>query len=289
MPYATATDGVSLYYKDWGQGAPILLIHGWPLTGDTFDALGMALVEAGHRVIIPDRRGFGRSDQPFGGHDYDSYARDCVAVLDNAKIDGPVAIAGFSMGGGEVMRLMTRHRNRVSCAVLISSVVPYMLQDDSNPDGVPQEKLDEMTQGMKEDRADFMRDFFKDFFGVGFIHAPVSDAVLHDAWRQAMMASLPATLKAAQAFAHTDFRPELAQVDVPLLVIHGTGDKTVPIDATARAVAAAVPHARLVEYDGSPHGVFATDGDRLVSDILSFLAEGPSAQRATMAEEASYG
>ena len=282
MPYAKARDGTALYYKDWGKGRPIVLLHGWPLSGDSFDDAALALVEAGHRCIIPDRRGFGRSDQPWGGHDYDTYCSDVVAILAEARIEGPVSLVGFSMGGGEVARFVGKFgSSRVDRAVLISSVVPYMLQTADNPNGVPQSTLDAMTQGMKEDRAKFFTTFFKQFFGTGVISHPVSDEVEMNAWRQAMMAGLRPTLAAAQAFATTDFRPDLdAFHDIPTLVIHGTSDKTVPIDATARVVADRVPGAKLIEYDGSAHGVFASDKERLIDDLLSFLEAGdPAADR----------
>lgn len=286
MPYAKAKDGTKLYYKDWGRGDPVVLIHGWPLTGDTFDDAALQLVEAGKRCIIPDRRGFGRSDQPWDGHDYDTYADDVAAILEDAGIQEPVALVGFSMGGGEVARLLTKQgKSRVSKAVLISSVVPYMLQTDDNPNGVPQSTFDEMTAGMKKDREDFFQSFFKDFFGVGVVSHPVSDGVLMNAWCQSMMAGLRPTLAAAQAFATTDFRPDLKSFDgVPTLVIHGTSDKTVPIDATGRVVADQVPGAQLIEYDGSAHGLFATDKERLCDDLVSFLT-GDSSRIDQQAEQ----
>ena len=243
MPRAVTNDKVSLFYKDWGprDGTPIVLLHGWPLTGDTFDDLALALAEDGYRSIVPDRRGFGRSDQPWEGYDYDTFASDADAVLADAGIDGPFALAGFSMGGGEVAKLVAKHGDRITKAILISSVVPYMLQTDDNPNGVPQSVFDEMTAGMKEDRAAFFTGFAKDFFGVGMIAHPVSEAVLHDFFRQAMMAGLRPTLGAAQAFATTDFRGDLRHFTMPTLVIHGTKDATVPIDATAREVKKALP------------------------------------------------
>jgi len=276
MPYAKAKDGTQLYYKDWGRGHPVVLLHGWPLTGDTFDDAALRLVEAGHRAIIPDRRGFGRSDQPWDGHDYDTYSDDVAAILEDAGIAEPVALVGFSMGGGEVARFLTKQgKDRVSKAVLISSVVPYMPQTDDNPNGVPQSTFDTMTEGMKKDREHFFKGFFKDFFGTGLISQPVSDEVEMNAWRQTMMAGLRPTIAAAQAFATTDFRPDLKSFDgVPTLVIHGTSDKTVPIDATGRVVAEQVPGAQLIEYDGSAHGLFATDKERLIDDLLEFLGSG---------------
>ncbi|MDQ3074166.1 MAG: alpha/beta hydrolase [Pseudomonadota bacterium] len=275
MPYAKAKDGTQLYYKDWGKGDPIVLLHGWPLTADTWDDAACALVEAGKRCIMPDRRGFGRSDQPWDGHDYDTYADDVAAILEDAGISEPVALVGFSMGGGEVARFLTKQgAQRVSKAVLISSVVPYMLKTDDNPNGVPQSKFDEMTAGMKKDREHFFTGFFKDFFGDGLLTNPVSDEVQMNAWRQTMMAGLRPTLAAAKAFATTDFRPDLQSFTVPTLIIHGTSDKTVPIDATGREAAKAIPGAQLIEYDGSAHGLFAIEKERLIDDLVSFLGSG---------------
>ncbi len=283
MPYAKAKDGTQLYYKDWGKGDPVVLLHGWPLTADSWDDAACALVEAGKRCIVPDRRGFGRSDQPWNGHDYDTYADDVAAILEDAGISEPVALVGFSMGGGEVARFLTKQgANRVSKAVLISSVVPYMLKTDDNPNGVPQSTFDEMTAGMKKDRAHFFTGFYKDFYGVGALSSPVSDEVLMNSWRQTMMAGLRPTLAAAQAFATTDFRPDLASFTVPTLIIHGTSDKTVPIDATAREAAKAIPNAQLIEYDGSAHGVFAIEKDRLIDDLLIFLGGTGADQRSAI-------
>lgn len=272
MPYAEARDGTMLYYKDWGRGDPVVLLHGWPLTGDTFDDAAIALAESGKRCIIPDRRGFGRSDQPWDGYDYETFSDDVVAILEDAGIQEKVALVGFSMGGGEVARFLTRQgANRVYKAVLISAVVPYMLRTDDNPNGVPQSTFDEMTAGMKKDREHFFKSFFHDFFGTGMISHPVSDEVEMNAWRQTMMAGLRPTLAAAKAFATTDFRPDIASFTVPTLIIHGTADKTVPIDATGRVMAEQVPGAQFIEYDGSAHGLFASDKERLIADLVEFL------------------
>ena len=279
MPYAKAKDGTRLYYKDWGSGDPVVLLHGWPLTGDTFDDAAMALAEAGKRCIVPDRRGFGRSDQPWDGYDYDTFAEDVASVLEAAGISEPVALVGFSMGGGEVARFQTKYSGRVSKAVLISAVVPYMLKTDDNPNGVPQATFDEMTAGMKKDREKFFTGFFKDFYGVGVMASPVSDEVLMNSWRQTMMAGLRPTLAAAQAFATTDFRPDMASFTVPTLIIHGTKDATVRIDATAREAAKAIPGAELIEYEGSAHGLFASDKERLIGDLVNFLGASVAADQ----------
>lgn len=274
MPFVEARDGTRLYTKVWGEGPPVVLIHGWPLSGDSWDPVALALAENGFRAIAYDRRGFGRSDQPWTGYDYDTFADDLSAVIAQTARGEPVALVAFSMGGGEVARYLSRHGQGVSRVALISSVVPYMLQTDDNPEGVPQATFDRMAEGMREDRAHFFRGFFKDFFGVGWVTSPVSDEQLDLAWNRAMQAGLWPTLASAQAFATTDFRPDLASFTVPTLVIHGTGDRTVPIDATAREVVKAVQQARLIEYGGEPHAVFATQTERLIEDLLDFLGGG---------------
>lgn len=272
MAFITTRDGVRLYTKDWGQGRPVILMHGWPLSADSFDDLSLAIAEAGMRAIAYDRRGFGRSDQPWSGYDYDTFADDLAAVIEQTGATD-AALVGFSMGGGEVARYMSRHGGQgVSQAVLIASVVPYMLQTPDNPEGVPESTFDEMTQGMREDRASFFSTFFKDFYGVGMLSKPVTDEVLEWSRQMTMQAGLRPTLAAAQAFATTDFRPDLAAFKVPTLVIHGTADKTVPIDTAGRAAAKGIAGATLIEYDGAPHGLLATHKQDIVRDVLAFLA-----------------
>ncbi|MGC1271671.1 MAG: alpha/beta hydrolase [Croceibacterium sp.] len=267
-----ARDGTQIYVKAVGQGRPVILIHGWPLSADSWDPQIVALAQAGYRAIAYDRRGFGRSDQPPSGYDYDTFADDLADVMKATGATRDVALVGFSMGGGEVARYLSRHGGAgVTQAVLVSSVVPYMLQTDDNPEGVPQAVFDQMTAGMREDFRGFFTSFFKQFYGVGFVTQPVSDEQLDWAWMTSQMAGQYATLQAAQAFATTDFRPNLAHFRVPTLVIHGTADKTVPIDATGRVVAAQVPGAQLIEYDGEPHGLFATQQARLTQDLIDFL------------------
>jgi len=184
------------------------------------------------------------------------------------------AIIGFSMGGGEVARYMSRYEGKnVSQAALVSSVVPYMLKTTDNPDGTDQATFDEMTEAMKKDRAQFFASFFKDFYGVGLISQPVSDELLEASRNVAMQASLKATLACAKAFATTDFRPDLASFTVPTLIIHGTEDKTVPIDAAGRAAAKGIAHSKLIEYEGAPHGLFATHKEQLTADLLVFLRQ----------------
>ena len=278
MPIIETRDGTEIYVKDWGnEGRPVILIHGWPLSADSWDDQAMALAQAGYRVLAYDRRGFGRSDQPWEGYDYDTFADDLADVIEAAEIESDAAIIGFSMGGGEVARYMSRHGGKgVSQAALIGSVVPYMLKTPDNPEGVDQSVFEQIAAGINKDRPDFFRSFFKDFFGVGVISHPVSQAVVDWAWRLAMQAGLRPTLAAAEAFGTTDFRPDLAAFTVPTLIIHGTSDATVPIDATARAAAKGIAGSRLIEYEGAPHGLFATHKDRLTADLLEFLEQGNS-------------
>ncbi len=277
MPYIEARDGTEIYVKDWGHegGRPVVLIHGWPLSSDSWDDVAVPLADAGDRVLAYDRRGFGRSDQPWEGYDYDTFADDLADVIESAEIESGAALVGFSMGGGEVARYMSRHGGQgVSQAVLIGSVVPYLLKGPDNPNGADASVFEGIKAGIRKDRPDFFRSFFKDFFGVGVISHPVSNATLDWAWRLAMQAGLKGTLDCVDAFGKTDFRPDLASFEVPTLIIHGTSDATVPIDASARAAAAGIKGAQLIEYDGAPHGLFATHKDRLIEDLLGFLGGG---------------
>lgn len=270
MPYATARDGTRIYYKDWGRGRPVVLMHGWPLSADTFDATALALAENGFRAILPDRRGFGRSDQPWDGYDYDTFSDDVAAVLEEAGVGGPIAIAGFSMGGGEVARFVSRHRETaVSHAILIASVVPLLRKTDDNPDGMAANAFDEAFEAVVADKAEFFRGFLDDFFGKGWA-APVSDAAIDNAWRQAMTAGLKPILGCARAFFETDFRPDLKSFTAPTLIIHGTEDRTVPV-GIARAAANLIAGAKLIEYEDGAHGLFESHGMRLTKDLLDFL------------------
>lgn len=272
MPMIEARDGTRLYAKTWGDGPPVVLIHGWPLSADSWDPVTHYLAENGFQAIAYDRRGFGRSDQPSDGYDYDTFADDLAAVIGQVAGGEKVALVGFSMGGGEVARFLSRHGARgIARVALVSSVVPFMAETENNPDGVPERVFAEMTEGMLADRAHFFRGFFKDFYGVGWLDRAVSEEVLDLSWQTAMQAGLHPTLAAARAFATTDFRSDLAAFTVPTLIVHGTADKTVPIEATAREVARRVPHAQLIEYEGEAHGIFATQQERLKRDLLDFL------------------
>ena len=271
MSHITTKDGTQLYVKIWGQGRPVIMMHGWPLSADSFDDLSLAIANAGMQAISYDRRGFGRSDQPWTGYDYDTLAEDLADVIEQTGAKD-ATLLGFSMGGGEVARYLSRHDGKhVKQAILVASIVPYMLKTDSNPDGVDASVFAEMTKGMTEDRAKFWTGFFKDFFGVGLMSHPVSDETLEWARTTSMQAGLWPTLACAKAFATTDFRGDLKSFTVPTLIIHGDADKTVPIDTSARKAAIGIPHAKLIEYEGAPHGLFASHKARLIADVLAFL------------------
>ncbi len=273
MSQVTAADDTRLYVKDWGSGRPVILIHGWPLSADSWDDQAMAIANAGHRAIAYDRRGFGRSDQPWSGYDYDTLADDLAAVIEQTGARDAVLV-GFSMGGGEVARYMSRHGGAsVTKAVLVSSVLPYRLKTEDNPAGTEQSAFDKTANALRADRPGFLVGFFRTFFGIDATPDAVSPELLEWARSVSMQASLKATLGCLDAFSSTDFRADLAAFKVPTLLIHGTEDKTVPIDASSRAAAPGIKDSALVEYAGAPHGLFATHKDRLTLDLLNFLAD----------------
>lgn len=271
MPSITSRDGTRLHVKDNGEGRPVVLIHGWPLTGDMFEYQSLALLEAGYRVITYDRRGFGQSEHVAGDYDYDTFADDLAAVLTELDVQ-QASLIGFSMGGGEIARYLSRHGTaRVANVALIGSVVPYLLKTDDNPDGVDASVFEDMKSQIRKDRFAFLQTFAKQFYGVGWVSKPVSQGVLDWTFLLACMASPRATIACVDAFGRTDFRPDLASFTVPTLIIHGTADQTVPIDPSARAAAAGIPGAQLIEYDGEAHGLFATAPERLNEDLLRFI------------------
>ncbi len=230
--------------------------------------------ERGYRCVAYDRRGFGKSSKPWDGYDYDSFADDLKAVIDELGLNN-VVLVGFSMGGGEVARYFSRHGGaNVSKAVLVSAVTPFMLKTDDNPDGVPQDTFDTMTKDMKKDRYDFLQTFAKQFYGVNLVSHPVSQAHLDHDFILASLASPKATLDSAKAFATTDFRDEMRTITVPTLIIHGDADKTVPLESSGEKSHDLLPHAEYKVYEGEPHGLFATAKDKLNQDLLSFVEEG---------------
>jgi non-heme chloroperoxidase len=272
MPYITTADNTQIYYKDWGRGRPVVLIHGWPLSADSWDDQALALANAGHRVIAYDRRGFGRSSQPWTGYDYNTLTDDLREVMKSLDVTD-AALVGFSMGGGEVARYMKKYNGAgISQTALIASILPFKLKTPDNPLGTEEKVLEETLAGIRQDRAKFFTEFFRKFYGVdGKSKPPVSDELLHASWNVAMQAGLNATLACAESFFKTDFRADLASFKVPTLIIHGTEDKNVPIDGSARLAAKGIKSATLIVYDGSPHGLLATDKQRVTDDLVSFL------------------
>lgn len=272
MNTVMTADKTRLYVKDWGEGPPVVLIHGWPLSSDSWDDQAMAIAEAGHRVIAYDRRGFGRSTQPWSGYDYDTLADDLAAVIQQTGAQG-ATLVGFSMGGGEVARYMARHgAQSVARCALLSSILPYRLKTEDNPAGTEQAAFDKTALALEADRALFFTGFFKTFFGENSTERLVSAELLEWARGIALQASLKASIACMRAFSSTDFRADLAAFTVPTLLIHGTEDKTVPIAASSRIAALGIAQSTLIEYEGAPHGLFATDKQRLNVDLLAFLA-----------------
>ncbi len=271
MPYLEIKDGTELYFNDWGTGTPVVLVHGWPLSSAMWEKQALFLANNGYRVIAYDRRGFGKSSQPYTGHNYDRLADDLAELITALELQN-VALVGFSMGGGEVVRYLSRHgSSRVSRAVLVSSVAPFMLKTESNPDGTPESVFDDFRQNILKDRFAFLNDFGPKFYGRSTLHHTVSEPVLNWTFALAAMASPKATLDDLTAFSTTDFREEMRSIQTPILVIHGTSDSTVPIDAAGRAAAKLLTNSTLIEYDGEPHGLFLTAADRLNTDLLNFL------------------
>jgi non-heme chloroperoxidase len=268
-------DGAELFMKDWGSGRPVILTHAWPLSSDCWDQHAVALVEAGHRVIAYDRRGFGRSSQPDGGYDYNTYADDLATVVDSTGAKD-VTLVGYSMGGGEIVRYLSRHGSRkVIKAGLVATVVPGLARNARNPNGVDPSFFDGVKDNLRKDRATFLsgllRDVFYDVETSKKSTNPVSQAVLDWSMQMAMQASIRALIESVDAFGKEDFTVDLAAVDVPTLILHGDGDKPVPFELTAKRAAAAIKQSKLIEYPGATHGLLVTERDRVTHDLLEFL------------------
>jgi non-heme chloroperoxidase len=273
-------DGTTLFYEDSGKGKPLVLIHGWPLSSAMWEYQLNELPERGIRCIAYDRRGFGRSDHPATGYDYDTLAGDLNDVLEHLDLKD-VTLAGFSMGGGEAVRyLRTLGPSRVSKIALISAVPPFMLKTSDNPEGIDKSVFDQIEEGLRGDRPAFLTDFTKQFYGVGWVTSPVSDPMIASNVELAMHASSRATLACAKAFAHTDFRADLKAITVPTLVIHGDSDKTVPIAASGDRTAKAIAGATYKVYSGAPHGLFYTHRDRLNDDLAAFVLNASNVRTA---------
>lgn len=251
----------------------MVFIHGWPSSHEMFEYQLTELPKHGLRCIAYDRRGFGKSSKPWESYDYNALADDLKAVLDELDLNN-VTLVGFSMGGGEVVRYFSRHGGaRVTRAVLLGSIAPFMLKTDDHPDGVDQEVFDGMIEQIKADRPGFLHDFGKMFFGVNLINHPVSQSFMEWFQMLALLGSPKATVDCVRSFSETDFRQEMASIHVPTLIIHGDKDQIVPINISSEQAAKMIPNAKYMVYEGAPHGLFYTEKDRINQDLLAFVSE----------------
>jgi non-heme chloroperoxidase len=263
---------IELYYEDHGTGQPVVLIHGYPLDGASWEKQTVALLEAGYRVITYDRRGFGKSSKPTGGYDYGTFAADLNTLLGTLDLNDAVLV-GFSMGTGEVARYLSTYGSaRVARAAFLGSLEPFLLQTDDNPGGVPQTVFDGLTEAVTADRYAFFTEFFKNFYNTDtFLGTPrLSQEAVDASWRTAAGAGATASV-AAQPTWLTDFRADIPRIDVPVLIVHGTADNILPIDSTGRLFAKALPSADYVEIDGAPHGMLWTHAAEVNQALLAFL------------------
>jgi non-heme chloroperoxidase len=264
-------DGTVIYYKDWGSGEPVVFSHGWPLNSDAWECQMVFLASHGYRCIAHDRRGHGRSSQPWNGNDMDTYADDLSELIESLELKG-ITLVGHSTGGGEVARYIGRHgTRRVVSAVLMGSVTPLMLKTDANPDGLPIKVFDDIRTGVAADRSQFFRDLTAPFYGANRPGAKVSQGVRDAFWFQGMQGGLKNELDSIKAFSETDFTRDLKTFDIPTLIIHGDDDQIVPIGASAQASNKIIKDATLKIYPGGPHGLADTHKDKLNTDLLSFL------------------
>ena len=267
----TTNDGTVIYYKDWGTGPAVVLSHGYPLSSDAWENQMMFLLEHGYRVIAHDRRGFGRSSQPSHGYDFDTFADDLAALVEALDLVD-IALIGHSMGGGEVTRYVGRHGEaRVAKLALIGSVTPFLMKTATNPGGAPINLFDDMRAAVQADRSQWNKNASMQYYGYNRDGAKVSQGVCDEYWREGMTTGILAEYRAIGAFSETDFREDLSKITVPTLVLHGSDDQIVPIELSANLTAKIVKNAKLLVYEGAPHGLLATHKDKLNADLLTFL------------------
>jgi non-heme chloroperoxidase len=285
MPRITTKDGTRIYYKDWGSGQPVVFSHGWPLNADAWDDQLFFFASNGYRAIAHDRRGHGRSSQPWNGNDMDTYADDLAALVKELDLSNVIHI-GHSTGGGEVARYIGRHgTKRVAKAVLVGAVPPGMLKTAKNPDGVPIEAFDQIRAGVKGDRSQFYKDLSAPFYGANRPGATVSQGVQDAFWLMSMQAGFPAAYDCIKAFSETDFTEDLRKIDVPTLVIHGDDDQIVPINVGGLRSSKMIKGATLEVYKGAPHGLMTTHKQQFNTDLLQFARqESQDATAATRAQ-----
>ena len=270
--YVSTADGTQIYFKDWGEGQPIVFSHGWPLTADAWDDQMVYFASRGYRCIAHDRRGHGRSTQPWTGNDMDGFADDLAALVRALDLEDAIHV-GHSTGGGEVARYIGRHgTKRVAKAVLIGAVPPIMLKTAANPGGLPIEAFDAIRAGVTKDRSQFFKDLTTPFYGGNRPGAAFSDGIRDSFWRQGMQAGIKSALDCIKAFSETDFTEDLKRFDVPTLIMHGDDDQIVPIGASAMRAATLVPGATLKVYPGLGHGMCTINADVINADLLAFIA-----------------
>jgi peroxiredoxin len=262
---------IDLYYEDHGSGQPVVLIHGYPLDGNSWEKQTVALLDAGYRVITYDRRGFGQSSKPTTGYDYDTFAADLKIILDTLDLHD-VILVGFSMGTGEVGRYLGAYGSaRVAKAAFLASLEPYLLKTDDNPAGVPSDVFAGIEQSAKADRFSWFDDFYQNFFNLDEnLGSRISEAAVRGSWNVAAGASWFAASAVVQSWL-TDFRADIEKIDVPALILHGTADRILPIDSTGREFAKRLPNADYVEIEGAPHGLLWTHADEATESLLTFL------------------